>query len=94
MNYNPYFTQEEHTHHAHGVDGARNYPMANNSDGFILDDSSDMGFLKMVDAVGRVTLNAYRLVPVQIKTDDEKLNDINARLDKIEEMLKNGKSST
>lgn len=93
MNFNPYLLQEEHVHHASGVDGARNYPMANSSDGFIVDDTSDMGFFKMTDAMGRATLKAFRLVPVEIKSDEQKLNDINSRLDKIEEMLKNVKSN-
>lgn len=91
--FNPYL-QEEHTHHAMGIDGARNYPMANNSDGIILDEGSDMAYLKIVDQVGRVTLKPYRMAPVEVKTDADKWDEISSRLDRLEKEILHDKSDS
>lgn len=90
--YSPYMGTNQQIIKVNGTNGANAFQLSPNSSILLLDESAPRLFLKQTDGAGYPTITAYKLEPyVEEKQPD--INDILARLNKLEETV-NAKSNT
>ena len=78
-----------------GENGARAYNLPPESSVLLLDNNAPVIYLKITDGAGYPSITAYEISPLMSKEEknNTKLDEIDKRLSKIEEELKNGKSN-
>lgn len=76
-----------------GENGARAFQMLPNSQALLLDDTAPIVWLAQTDGAGYKTVTPYTISPY---TPEPEINvkDLDERLRKIEEMIKNAKSNS
>ena len=80
--------------HVNGENGARALQMLPNSQALLLDDTAPLVWLAQTDGAGYKTVTPYTIAPYQPEPEVN-LKDIDERLKKIEEEVKNyAKSNT
>lgn len=79
--------------HVNGENGARTLQMLPNSQALLLDDTAPLVWLAQTDGAGYKTLTPYSITPYQPEPEID-LKDIDNRLRKIEEVIRNAKSNT
>lgn len=90
-NYNPYNSfnpyAQVHIGKVHGIEEAKAYPLAPNSDVLLMNDTGDVVYFKMTDAGGFPTVKAFQLTEIDEKPRQDRLEEICSRLDSIEKRL-------
>lgn len=70
-----------------GMNGANAYQIGVNSSVLLLDTNSPIVYLKQTDGGGYATVSAFDLVPHK-DTATKTIEDINSRLDRLEELIR------
>ena len=83
-----------HTVKVNGRGGAESYNMPPNSDTVLLDQNSPLIWFIQTDGAGYKTITAYDISLHEEVKPEDKFSEIEKRLTRIEEELKNGKSNT
>ena len=78
--------------HVNGENGARALQMMPNSQALLLDDTAPLVWLATTDGAGYKTVVPYTITPYEPKKVS--LEDIEARLAKVEELIRNEQSNT
>ena len=83
---------EEHTVKVNGIEGARAYNLAPNSDKLLLDQNNPIVWFIQTDGAGYKTVTGYDIsLHKEVKQEDI-LKSFDDRLTKLEEAIQNGKS--
>ena len=78
--------------HVNGENGARAFQMMPNSQALLLDDTAPLVWLASTDGAGYKTVVPYTITPYKPKVIN--LEDVEARLTKVEELIRNEQSNT
>lgn len=76
-----------------GINGANAYQIGANSSVLLLDTNLPIVYLKQTDGGGYATVTAFDLVPHK-DTATKEIEDINSRLDRLEELIREQASNT
>ena len=83
---------EEHTVKVNGIEGARAYSLAPNSDKILVDQNDPIVWFIQTDGAGYKTVSGYDISPHKEVKQEDILKTFDERLTKLEEAMRNGKS--